>query len=75
MSRDIDYKNLRSDLENYYGTAMFSGAGMAMSDLSKVDRASEDKLHWNSKTRKNWFKQIWEIVEVNDMCKDLSAEN
>ena len=44
MSRGIDYKNLRSDLENYYGTAMFSGAGIAMSDLSKVDRASEDKL-------------------------------
>ena len=44
MSRDIDYKNLRSDLENYYGTAMFSGAWIAMSDLSKVDRASEDKL-------------------------------
>lgn len=36
MSRDIDYKNLRSDLENYYGTAMFSGAGIAMSDLSKL---------------------------------------
>ena len=44
MSRDIDYENLRSDLENYYGTAMFSGAGMAMSDLEKVDRASEDML-------------------------------
>ena len=44
MSRDIDYENLRSDLENYYGTAMFSGEGMAMSDLEEVDRASEDKL-------------------------------
>lgn len=44
MSRDIDYENLRSDLEDYCGTAMFSGAGMAMEDLSKVDRASEEKL-------------------------------
>ena len=44
MSRDIDYENLRSDLEDYYGTDMFSGAGMAMSDLEEVDRASEDKL-------------------------------
>lgn len=44
MSRDIDYENSRSDLEDYYGTAMFSGAGMAMEDLSKVDRASEEKL-------------------------------
>ena len=44
MSRDIDYKTLRSDLEDYYGTAMFSGAGMAMGDLEEVDRASEDKL-------------------------------
>ena len=44
MSRDIDYENLRSDLEDCYGTAMFSGAGMAMEDLSKVDRASEEKL-------------------------------
>ena len=44
MSRDIDYENLRSDLEDYYGTAMFSGTGMAMDDLEKVDRASEDML-------------------------------
>lgn len=44
MSRDIDYENLRSDLEDYYGTAMFSGAGMAMNDLEEVDRAAEDKL-------------------------------
>ena len=44
MSRDIDYENLRIDLDDYYVTDMFSGAGMAMDDLEEVDRASEEKL-------------------------------
>ena len=28
MNKDMDYDALRNDLEDYYGTAMFGGAGM-----------------------------------------------
>ena len=40
----IDFERLRSDLRDYYGTAMFSGFPMAVMDLSKVERASDDDL-------------------------------
>lgn len=39
MNKDIDYDALRNDLEDYYGTAMFGGAGMAMGGLSDVESA------------------------------------
>ena len=44
MNKDIDYDALRNDLEDYYGTAMFGGAGMAMGGLSDVESASDDRL-------------------------------
>ena len=40
----IDFDKLRSDLIDYFGTAMMSGFGMAIMDLSKVERASEEEL-------------------------------
>ena len=41
---EIDYEKLRSDLINYFGSAMFSGLPMAIVDLSDVEVASNDKL-------------------------------
>ena len=41
---NIDIEKLRSDLLDYFGTAMASGFGMAVMDLSRVERASEEEL-------------------------------
>ena len=41
---DFDYVRLRRDLMDRYGTAMFSGFPMAVMDLSKVERASDEEL-------------------------------
>lgn len=40
----MDYKKLRKDLIDYYGIAMFGGFPMAMMDLTKVEKASDDEL-------------------------------
>ncbi len=37
-------EELRKDLMDYYGTAMNSGFGMAVIDLSEVENASPEKL-------------------------------
>ena len=41
---NIDIDKLREDLINYFGTAMVNGFGMAVMDLSRVERASEEEL-------------------------------
>ena len=41
---NIDIDKLRNDLINYFGTAMASGYGMAVLDLSRVERASDEEL-------------------------------
>lgn len=41
---NIDIDKLRQDLINYFGTAMVSGFGMAVMDLSRVERASAEEL-------------------------------
>ncbi len=41
---NIDIEKLRSDLIDYFGTAMASGFGMAVMDLSRVERASDEEL-------------------------------
>ena len=40
----IDIDKLREDLEDYFGTAMFSGNPQAMMDFEKVKRASTQQL-------------------------------
>lgn len=40
----MDTERLRSDLREYYGTAMFNGNPMAMMELEEVERASADDL-------------------------------
>ena len=41
---NIDFEKLRSDLINYFGTAMMSGFGMAVMDLTRVERATDEEL-------------------------------
>lgn len=41
---NIDIEKLRSDLIDYFGTAMASGFGMAVMDLTRVERASDEEL-------------------------------
>lgn len=41
---NIDFDKLRDDLINYFGTAMVSGFGMAVVDLTKVENASDEEL-------------------------------
>lgn len=43
-SRKIDIRRLRKDMEDYYGTAMYSGMPMAMMDLDEVESASDAEL-------------------------------
>ncbi len=41
---DFDFDELRSALEDYYGTAMTEGNPLAIEDLEKARSASEDEL-------------------------------
>ena len=41
---DIDVSRLRDDLEDYYGTAMFSGMPTAVIELSQAECASPQEL-------------------------------
>lgn len=40
----IDIERLRNDLIDYFGTAMYSGFGMAVVDVVKVQRASDEEV-------------------------------
>ena len=44
MNQGIDVEGLRKNLKDYYGTAMFSGFSMAMMDLTRVERASDEEV-------------------------------
>lgn len=41
---NIDFEQLRKDLIDYFGTAMFSGLPLAIMDLSKIEKASKEEL-------------------------------
>jgi len=41
---NIDFEQLRKDLIDYFGTAMFGGFPLAIMDLSKVETASNQEL-------------------------------
>ena len=41
---EIDYKRLRSDLKDYYGTAMFQGFPTAMFEISAIEKADGENL-------------------------------
>ena len=42
--QNVNTNHLRSDLMDYYGTAMHSGSPMAQADLIHVQRASDAEL-------------------------------
>ena len=44
MNENLNIDKLREDLLDYYGTAMFNGFPMAVFDLNKVERASDEEL-------------------------------
>ena len=44
MYEEIDVERLRKDLLDYYGTAMYNASPLAIIELSKIERASEDEL-------------------------------
>lgn len=44
MEYEIDIERLRSDLEDYYGSAMFSGFSMSMMDFDEVESVSDEEI-------------------------------
>ena len=44
MEYEIDINRLRRDMLDDYGTAMFSGFPMAVMDVSRVERMSDQEL-------------------------------
>ena len=46
MKKDI--QKLKKELEDYYGTAAFSGMPMAMTDLWKVQSSSDEEILKNA---------------------------
>lgn len=44
MEHDIDVNRLRRDMKDNYGTAMFNGFPMAIMDVTKVERASDQEI-------------------------------
>ena len=62
---EIDYEKLRSDLIDYFGTAMFSGLPMAIVDLNKVETASFNELIEIAITN-NWDLTKYQINEEEE---------
>ena len=44
MYEQINVENLREDLINYYGTAMYNSSPLALIELTKVQNANENEL-------------------------------
>ena len=44
MAKRIDTDELRRDMMDNYGTAMYSGFPMAVVDLGNIERASDEEL-------------------------------
>ena len=40
----IDIQRLRNDIKDNYGTAMFNGFPMAVMDLAKIERMSDQEI-------------------------------
>ncbi len=40
----IDIQRLRNDIKDNYGTAMFNGFPMAVMDLAKIDKMSDQEI-------------------------------
>ena len=44
MEHDIDVNRLRRDMKDNYGTAMFNGFPMAIMDVTKVEKATDQEI-------------------------------
>lgn len=44
MPKIVDKKELKKELLDYYGTAMFNGSPAAVMELGKVERADDEEL-------------------------------
>lgn len=44
MNVEIDIESLRKDLIDYYGTAMFNSSPLAIIELSKVEKSSDEEV-------------------------------
>lgn len=44
MYENINIEELREDLINYYGTAMFNASPLAIIELSKIQTASDEEV-------------------------------
>ena len=44
MEFEIDIDQLREDMLNNYGTAMFNGFPMSLVDIQKIEKATDDEL-------------------------------
>lgn len=44
MLNEINSEQLREDLINYFGTAMYSSSPLAIINLTEVEKANPDKL-------------------------------
>ena len=41
---EIDIEKLKKDLIDYYGTAIFTSSPLAIIELSKIEKATEEEL-------------------------------
>lgn len=44
MKNNIDIERLKEEIIDYYGTAMNNGFNMAIVDIEKVERASDEEI-------------------------------
>lgn len=44
MIQEINIDKLRKDLLDYFGTAMFTSSPLAIIELTKIERASDEEL-------------------------------
>jgi len=44
MYKNINIDKIRDDLINYYGTAMYNASPLAIIELSKIERASDEEI-------------------------------
>ena len=44
MQYEVDIESLRKDLIDYFGTAMFNASPLAIMDLVKIEKASDEEI-------------------------------
>lgn len=44
IKNNFDYQRLREDLLNYFGTAMINVSFLAINDVTKIEKASDEEI-------------------------------